>query len=143
MTIKKRIYHLIGKKTPEERIRERIRIIKELVEENLEEEYGENHGQIDEVKKEFYLDGLTVADENGEILHSNGAEDDFKELIDETGLMKQITEKMPETKMLTIRNNGSNHILYNEDEKVYFMKTPGTVSTFEIRRIAQKINGEE
>ncbi len=141
MTFKEKIYHIVGKKTPEEQIRERIKIIQQLVQEKRNMDKSPET-DIEKIKQEFYLDGLAIADENGEILESNGSKQDFKEILTETGLLNQVKENLPDTEILKIRNNGNNHIMYRENGKVYFMKTPGNVSIPEIKRITQKIRGE-
>lgn len=139
--VKKLFYHLIGKKTPEEKIRERIRIINELVQEKGREEGSES--KIERIKNDFYLDGLVVADEDGEVLESNGGRDEFERVVKEPGLLEYINENLPETEVLKLRKEDQNHIIYNQEDKIYFMRTPGTVSTPEMQRIIQKVNGED
>lgn len=141
MPLRKKLYHAIGRKTPEEKIRDRVKVIKQLVQEKTQKNQAQN--EIEGVKKEFYLDGLMITDKNGKILKSNGGEKEFKETIKKTGIHKYIDEELPETEIFTFRSNGQNYIIYNEEDKMYFMKTPGSISTVEIRRIAQKVNGDQ
>lgn len=135
MNLKKKLYHTIGKKTPEEKIRERIKIIQQLVKER---EQSTEETTTQEMKRKFYLDALAVANKDGEILEREG-EEDFQEILKNQHIYNYITES-PETEMLTIRNNGSNQVLYNHGNRLYLMKTPGTISKPEIKRIIHQMN---
>lgn len=146
MSFKRGLINLIKKRDPEDEIRENIKIIHELVQERLEEirgvdeseEENEKEEGTNRIKKEFYLDALAVADEKGEIIKTDG-ENEFKEILKEKKLPQKITEQFPNTKLFTLRNNGQNNLIYREEEKFYLMKTPGTISMPEIKRITQKL----
>ncbi len=146
MSFKQVILNLVGNRDPEDEIRENIKIIHELVQERLEEirgvdeseEENEKEGGTNRIKKEFYLDALAVADEKGEIIKTDG-ENEFKEILKEKKLPQKITEQFPNTKLFTLRNNGQNNLIYREEDKFYLMKTPGTISMPEIKRITQKL----
>lgn len=146
MSFKRRILRFINKKDPEDEIRENIKVIHQLVQERLEEfretyqdeEEQSSSQNTDKVKKEFYLDALAVANQDGEIIQAD-VKEEFNEILKEKKLPQKITEQFPNTKLFTLRNNGQNNLIYREEDKFYLMKTPGTISMPEIKRITQKL----
>ncbi len=148
MSIKNKLLNIGRRKPREEEIRENIKIIHELIQEKLEEklqeqktEKEEQKENIENIKNQFYLEALAVANKEGEIIQKDG--ENFEELLKEKKLPKYITEQFPNTELFTIRNNGQNKLIYKEEDKLYLMKTPGTVSMPEIRRITQKLNKDD
>ncbi len=145
MSFKEKMYALANRKPREEEIREKVKIIHELIQEKLEQEQSveQEEPEIEEttteqIKTDFYLDALAVANKKGEIIKADEKED-FKKLLQDKKLPQYVTEQFPDTKLFTIRNNGQNNLIYREEDRFYLMKTPGDMSIPEIKRITEKL----
>jgi len=145
MSFKEKMYRLANRRPREEEIREKVKIIHELIQEKLDQKRSTNQVKAqaertspEQIKTDFYLDALAVANKKGEIIKSDG-EENFKELLKDKELPQYVTEQFPDTKLFTIRNNGQNKLIYKEEDRFYLMKTPGTISIPEIKRITKKL----
>lgn len=141
MSFREKLYHVTGRKTPEEKLKERIRIIRELVKEKRMKANTKQEN-THKLKKEFYLDNLTVADKKGKVVTKSGNGGAFEEIIDK-GLHDYMQKEFPEAEIYTVRSNGKNKVIYNTEERTYMMETPGSISIPEIRRIANQIQKGE
>ncbi len=141
MSFRKKLYHVTGKKTPEEIIKDRVRIIKELLKEKkLEATNNEENTQ--KIREEFYLDHLTVADKKGNVITTSGNGGALQEIM-KSDLHRYMQENFPKAEIYTVRGNGKNRVVYNTENKIYLMETPGSISLPEIRRIADQIEEGE